>query len=105
MSMGPISRWLVVGGWWLVVGPTFSELLVDHVEVAAWTATAAGNVVVLELVRQLQIGHRLLGRLPCLERGAGVFEKQPIELAVVDEILPLHHGAVAGDDAVDILDA
>ena len=67
---------------------------------------AALQVVLFELVRQFQVGHRLFGRLSRLERLASVFEKELIELAVIDEVLPRQRAArrVAGDDRVDILD-
>ena len=82
------------------------KLLIDDVEVSTRPAASALQVVLFELVRQFQVGHRLFGRLSRLERLASVFEKELIELAVIDEVLPRQRAArrVAGDDRVDILD-
>ena len=82
------------------------QFLEDHPEVAARAAATAGQVVVLELLGQFQIHHRLLRRLASLERCARVLEEEPVELAEVHQVLELHrHRRMPVDDDVDFPDS
>src|ERR1700730_14442585 len=83
----------------------FMELGEDHIEVAAAAAAPSRKVIVLELPGQLEICHGLLGCLASRERGPRVLEEQSVKLTIVDEVLPLHHRAMTGDDRVHVLDA
>src|SRR6187399_2687784 len=84
---------------------TALEFLEDHPEVAARAAAAPCQVVVLELLWQLQIHHRLLRRLAGLERCACVLEEQPVELTEVHQVLELHrYRRMPVDDDVDFPD-
>src|SRR6478672_40239 len=65
------------------------QLHEDHVEVAAGAAAPARDVVPLELVRQLEVRHGLLGILSRGERRLRMLQEEAVELGVVDEVLPL----------------
>src|SRR5687768_18539650 len=81
------------------------QFLEDDPEIAARAAAATGNRVAGELLRQLEVHHRLLRRLSHLHRFARMREEDAVEFAEVDEVLPGHHRAVACDHTIDILDA
>ncbi len=80
------------------------ELLEDRVEISSRASASTGQVVVFELLRQLEIHERLLGRLAGFQRLARMRDEEAIELAVVDKVLPWEYGAVAGNHAFDAFD-